>query len=392
MMFALRHVYPADGDMIQVQAPWWQYMAQHGFGGIATINDDLGADYTSIWYFVIFLCEKIGLYSGGHYLEYSIKGLAMAGTVVAAVATFFIVKTFDKRVDSWRPWIAASLIPFLPAFFFDTLKTNLPDSIYIALDLLVLLAAIRRRPALAWFILGVAVSFKLMAIYVVPFLVVLYLVQFSSMKIISRLAPLFSALGLILMSLPGLIAGQSVFNATVGMMVERGNSQGFMGFGIWPILFSPAWDNVMPQPGPNDKVFEMTLFGLAAILLILGTLAVLVLKVRDRAEQVDSMLDLLVVSPVVFFLFMPSQHETYWALASVFALLVFVLRWSKQSFGLLMVFSLVLIEMFMGGRVIPMIVCEYILLAAVIYLSVRIIRHSAIGRIGAVTPEMMAST
>jgi len=384
MMIALRHVYPSAGDMVIVHIRWWYYMYQHGFHGIATINDATGADYTSVWYFIIFIFDKLGLYQHLH-LEYCIKGLAAMGTIAAGIAVYFIVKTLDRNPGSWKPVVAASLVPFLPAFFLDILKTNMPDSIYLALDLFVLLAILRRRPILAWFLLGIAMSFKLMAVYIVPFLILVYFIRFAAMTVLQRLAPVFALVGILVASLPGIFAGQGIYEATIGTMIMRGTTGSLKG-GLWDILFTPTW-SVMPDVKYDITVSAGILFGFAAIVLVIGAFVALLLHAKDSESQLDGSFDLLVAAPIVFFSLLPSQHEAYWSLASVFAMLVMLLRWSRSSLVVFLLLSVVSVEMYMGARL-PPLVCDYLLLAVVVYMFVRVFRASKLSaRFHEITPN-----
>jgi len=374
MVISLHAVY--SGDMHFSISAWWTYIDEHGYSSVGTIGSSGYANVMPIWYFIMFLGVKLGLYPD--HMVPCVKALAMVGTMVAVVAVYFIVKSLDRRPGSWRPVIAASLVPFLPAFFLDTLKTNLPDSIYLGLDLMALLAIIKRRPCVAWLLVGVAVGFKPMALYFAPVLFLIYLLQFRSATVLRRLAPLFAIVGLVLTSVPALIAGEGLYDATIGIFISRANTDGSLYWGIWQLLFDPAWGGIMPDLG-NVPLAGGTIFGACVIVLIFVTLFALIFNARDAGSKRQAVMDLLIVSPIVCFLFMPSQHEGYWALASVTALLVFVLRWSRKSLLLLGVLSFDLIEMYMGGRVMPPIVCEYLLLFVMIYLMVRVFKVSRIG-------------
>ena len=373
MAVSMHSVY--SGDMHFSISAWWTYIADHGYSGVGTIGPGGWADVMPIWYFILFLGVKLGLYPG--HMVPCVKALAMVGTIIAVIAVYFIVKSLDRRPGTWRPVIAASLVPFLPAFFLDMLKTNLPDSIYLGLDLMALLAIIKRRPGLAWLLVGVAVGFKPMALYIAPVLFLIYLLQFRSANLIRRIAPLFAVVGLVLTSVPALIAGESLFDATLGIFVARTSTAGSLYWGVWRILFDPAWGGIMPDLG-NVPLMGGTIFGASVIVVIFVTLFALIFNARDEASRGQAMLDLLVVSPIVFFMFMPSQHEGYWALASVFAMLVFMVRWSRKSLLLLGILSFDLIEMYMGGRVISPIICEYVLLAVMVYLVVRVFMASRV--------------
>lgn len=374
MMFGLRHIYPPNGDMVVLLRPWFAYIADHGFTGIATIRQATGSDITPIWHFLMFLFVQTKFYNP-QTVEYCVKALAIFGTLVATVATYFIVKMLVKRPGSWLPLVAAIIVPFLPAFFMDTVKTNIPDSIYLGLDLLALLAFFKKRPGLAWFLVGIALSFKMMAIYIIPFFVFLWIRGWSSGKIWHRVSPLFIIPGFLVTCIPGYLAGLNLFDSTIGVLVFRATTMNYEWWGIWQLLF----DNTLLQvPGgiPADQVHNVTLYGLAMLLLIFVVLFALLFGIRDIHRQNQAALDFLLASPILCYLFLPSQHESYWALSSVCALIVLVIRRSRSSLAVLLILSFTLFELFVGGRVVSIIVLDYVLVAVAGYLCFRIFQAS----------------
>lgn len=48
IMFVLRHVFPAAGDIAISQVRWWDYLNEKGFKGDFNNKQDIGADYTNI--------------------------------------------------------------------------------------------------------------------------------------------------------------------------------------------------------------------------------------------------------------------------------------------------------------------------------------------------------
>ena len=327
MMFVLRHVFPSSGDMALTQTRWWNYLLAHGFHGIKTIKHDIGADYTTIWYFLIVIVEKLHVYP--HFsLEIVIKSLAVLGTLASSVAAFLITKHFSQK-DSWKPIISAALILFIPPFFLDIIKTNLSDSIYISLSMFSVFAILKKRTTLAWFLLGIAMSFKMMAIYIAPFLIFFYIKDFAKNKLNGRIAPIFSLIGFLICSLPGIIAGQGIYEATVGTIFFRSAS---VGWGISQVLFSPNW-SWMPTIS-SSQIHNFTIFGVLVILFIMILTFALVFNIKSNKIQKDVTVDLLVFSPLVFWLFMPAQHEGYFALAAVFSAIIFAIRFSKESLAI----------------------------------------------------------
>lgn len=126
------------------------------------------ADYTSIWYLIIVFFSKFGIYPNILNVAAAIKYIGAIFTLLSSLFAYLIVKHFQKGNTSWQATIAASLILFIPPFLGDMLKTNLPDSAYIALILLSLLLFLKNKYVSSWLIFGVAIYFKAMALYIAP--------------------------------------------------------------------------------------------------------------------------------------------------------------------------------------------------------------------------------
>jgi Gpi18-like mannosyltransferase len=335
MMIAERNL--ISGDTTGTQAAWWEYLSIHGWPGIATIKDDIGADYTPVWYFVICAFIKLGLYPAFP-LHWNIKFIAICFTIVSAAATYLIVRHYSGR-ESWRPFVGALLILFIPAYFCDIVKTNLPDSSYLTFCLLAFLAFIKKRPCLAWTLVGIGMAFKMMALYLMPFLFFYYLKNLKGMKgmsgdsTLSRFAPLFAAVGFLLCSIPGVLAGQSYYDATVGSILGRASFLKAGGANFWAIFPTPdeSWWPWFPAIS-NMQVKNMTIFGFAAIALILGLLYFMLFSIKKERLQEFGALLFLILSPLVCYFFMPAQHEGYFALASVASLIVCLINPGRVVF------------------------------------------------------------
>lgn len=326
MVFSQRHLSSSD---TQIQLAWWNYLAAHGWHGIATM-DNGGLGYTSIWYFLIAVFTKLHLYPNFP-IEYNIKLLAVLFTLASSITTYFIVKHVSGK-NSLRPIIAALLILFIPAFFGDIVKTNLPDSSYILFCLMALLAFVHKKYWLTWLLVGVGMAFKLMSMYFLPFIVFYYLLAFRKTTWFNRVSPLFLIVGFLACSVPGLIAGLSFYDATIGTISDRVVSNpNVSSWNFWAIFPGGASWPYFPSI-PADQVRNMIVFGYAAIILIIGVIYVLLFNIKNKKQQDRAALWLLIVSPLVFWMFMPTQGETYFALASVFSMIVYIITLDRKDF------------------------------------------------------------
>ncbi|MDR2975896.1 MAG: hypothetical protein LBV19_01100 [Streptococcaceae bacterium] len=344
MMYYSRDVFPVDGDMKRAQLSWWNYLSVHGMQGVVTIGKDIDADYTSIWYVIIALFGKLHLYPNLP-VQYCIKMMAGFFTLLSSIAAFYIVKQFSAK-DSWKPVITAALFLFLPAFFLDVIKTNLPDSSYIALVLFSLLAFIKKKNWLAWLILGAALPFKMMGIYFAPFLFFFYLRDFKEnflhKKWLEIVSPLFGIVGFLLLSFPGILAGQSFSDATIGTLLSR-SAVGGLNYGFWDLLNAGKNWNWMPNI-QMEQVADMAKFGYLAMILSFVILYSLLFNIKSIERQDELSLNLLVLSPLICWLFMPAQHEGYFALATVFSVILFIIKPCRKNLIIALLLNFILIE------------------------------------------------
>jgi hypothetical protein len=338
MMFAARHLASSDTN---IQATLWDYRAKRGFHGIGTINAEIGANYTVVWYFIIVIFTKLHLYP--HFaIEENIKMLAIGFTIASSITTYFITKHLCPN-SQWRPTIAALLILFMPAFFCDIIKTNLPDASYLTFCLLAVLALLKKRYWLVWFLIGVAMSFKMMGVYIVPFLLYLYARDFRKATRFNMFAPLFAVVGYLICSLPGLLVGQGLYDVTVGTVMQRSDVLNTtFAANFWTIFGGDysGWQyfpSVSPVQTPSMK-----LFAYSAVLLVFIVVYILLFSIRGRRKQQYGIEVLLVVSPLICYFFMPAQHEGYFALAPVLAMIVWVVHNSRLHFWLFIILSYIL--------------------------------------------------
>lgn len=356
LFFSQLDLYPRQfsSDINLYQVSWWNYLNAHGFHGIASINSELYAildghrhyaDYTSIWYFIIVLFSKTGLYPHILSVAASIKYLGAIFTLSSSLFAYLIVKHFQKDGSNWNATLAASLIMFTPPFLGDILKTNLPDSSYISLILLSLLLFLKEKHILSWFMFGVAIYFKAMALYIAPLYIFYYFYTFKKGSIIDKLSPIFSFIGLVFASLPGYFAGLSLWESSFGTLLERTSStisadNGFLSIfdGKEPFVNFP-----MIVPG-NISNFQTISFLLMIVLIFLTIF--LLFQTRSAKSLTFSTIDLTIVSPIIFWFFLPGQHENYFSLAAVFAFLAFSIMPIKKYFILFVSLNFLLWESF----------------------------------------------
>lgn len=337
-VYAQRHYLTYDTAVTQVR--WWNYLVENGWRGISTLNAEATGDYTTNWFFIIALFTKLHLYPQFP-IEYSIKFMAVACSLLAALAMFFITKHFRPK-SPYLPVIVASITPFLPLFSMDLIKANLTDGMYIMPALWSFYFFLKNKYGLAWFLLALGACFKLMAIYLVPVYLFFYIKDFKKYNLKQKLAPLWSLVAVLICSIPNVLSGGKLLDGIITPILGR-NDTGLVMPWFWLI---PSGNNFTP---PN-MALDIRLMLYAALLLIFFFVFFFVLKyVKTRNQTIVGITVLPVLSIMVCFYLMPSQHETYFALASLFALISFIAVPKKEFFINFLLLNIFLFIMYLYG-------------------------------------------
>lgn len=309
-------------DIDNFQIHWWNYISEQGFSGISTITSaGVGADYPSIWYFIIWIFTSTGIYPALP-LAICIKLIAVIGTIISATIIFQIIKHFRPKTR-YLPSIAFSLTLFLPSFFLDVAKTNLPDTIYICFSLGAILALLKRRWCTVWFLIGMAINLKFMAVFIVPFLLYFYLKDFLKMNWQKRLAPICGLLTIPLCAIPGLLAGSNFYEASVLSTIFH--RSGFLtAYGYTPNI----WQFV-PENLAYHFIAVATIITAGVISTIMFFALALVPSEKKSKIEYPILMTLL---PLAAFFFIPGQREAYFSIAGVTSALAFLISPRRETF------------------------------------------------------------
>ncbi|MDR0199266.1 MAG: hypothetical protein LBI43_01665 [Streptococcaceae bacterium] len=321
----------ASLDTSTFQATWWHYLATHDISGIATLNFQhftYSGNYTTIWYALILIFIHTGFYS--HFgLALSIKVASLIGSLASGILIDVITSQLRPDLRHLSSLFAV-LTLYLPAFLGDLLKTNLPDSIYLALALASFLAFIKKYWFLAAFLLGLALSFKLMAIFLLPTYLYFYSRDFKKVKLTQKLAPLAGFLAILFASLPNVFAGGKLLDGIVTPLLGRSSSSmQWLSDSLWAL--SPI----------NPNAFRLFSFVLLALVLVFT--AFLIRPITDNAFLWTF---LPVLSTLLSTYLLPAQHGNYFALASIFALLTLLARPKKTYIFLAVLLNLLLASLY----------------------------------------------
>lgn len=378
LAYAGRHYYTFDTVMFLT--PWWNYISREGWQGIATMNGPGLGDYTTIWYFIVAIFTKLQLYPNLP-IEYCIKFIAMTCSLLSAVAVFFITRHFHPK-SKFLPVIAACITPFLPTFSIDLLKSNFTDGMYIMPSLWSFYFFLKGKKEVSWFLLAFGACFKLMAVYLVPVYLYFYIKDFARYSLREKLAPLWGIVAVFVCSIPNFLAGGKLLDGIITPILDR-NEVGFVMPYFWLI---PSTNNFMPATTAQDM--RLMLYALL-IFIFFFTFFFTLRYVREEYKTQVGLTVLPAISILVCFYLMPSQHETYFTMAAIFAFIGFLALLKKEFFVNFIVLNIFLFCMYLFGlswwhegqiRILPDAHMGFIYLGIVIFNYYILYQHSVFYR------------
>src|SRR2546429_6034452 len=154
-------------DYYRYLSPWYDFIKSHG--GFAAFKYQFG-NYAVFYLYLLALATYIPLPKIA-----VIKSISVVFDLVLALFTYLIVRL--KYEKSSISIIAALLILFTPTVFINSAFWGQSDSIYASLSLGGLYFLLRKQPFWAFLFFGLAISFKLQAIFLFPLLFVLLITK-----------------------------------------------------------------------------------------------------------------------------------------------------------------------------------------------------------------------
>ena len=331
-----------SSDWTRFLSGWMLTLQQHGLAAFGHRFSDYNFPY-------LFL-----LWAVGHLPVPELVGLKLLSTgfdLLLACATALLVREIRPSV---RPAAVFAVTFALPTVALDSAAWGQCDSGYVALLVFGLLYALRGRWAVAGFLVGAALAFKLQAALVVPALAVLWWRRGRPLVTPAAVAGSF-----LVLSLPPVLLGASL-SSTIGTYAHQA--------GEFPALTSGApnlyqWSDGVPYAVANNMAIGLS--GLALVALMLSA------RSRLLASHVDVLTYAALCVTVLPFV-LPRMHERYFLPADVLTLaLAFCRRRAIAGAALLQVASIVSYDNFLEWPPYIPLATDAVVMAAAVVLAVR---------------------
>lgn len=262
-------------------APWIQEYRELGFKGLGHIIGDYYIPYNII----------LAIIAQLPFPDYYSVALVSYLFELGMSFELYLLAKKHLNYSSFNAAFIAILVLFLPITFLGSSYWKQCDAIYTFFSLAGIRHLLSNRPNKGLIMVGLALSFKLQAVFILPFCCYLYFKK--------RNIPLLSFLwipGIFLLSgLPAILFGRSV-TSTYGAYLTQVHSSRFMSINsanIWAFV---------PE--------GLDLYG-AAIILCFSLLLACYVALYPRRQNEKDLLILASWTVITCFMFLPAMHERY---------------------------------------------------------------------------------
>ncbi len=327
----------------QCKTPFRDFVSKHalgiGFFALTVVSfllrislwDAITGDYS--WFLTNWIRE-LGKYPGisgiGQNIgEYNVPYMLFLAVVGRTPANnLYEIKAFSVFFDYLGAFFAIKIVSFLrgtklitprnlflyaailfsPAIFLDSAFWAQCDMIYSAICLVCLYEMFRERYNSAMCFFGLALAFKLQALFFLPVILIYF---FSTKKMKAR-SFLFAPAIFLLCDLPAILAGRSISDTLLIYVKQTG---------IYKELTKncPNLYYIIGNPGNQKEFYDLLhTAGILLTLAVLGIAAVIIIRRRSLTKQKTVLLATWCALAVAWLL--PGMHERYTFMACVFAI------------------------------------------------------------------------
>jgi len=268
-------------------------------GGFSALKATVG-DYTPPYLYLL----TLGTYTSLNKLFY----VKMVSFVFEIVAAFFVMKIVDIKYNSEKlGYLSFGLLLFIPTVIFNGSVWAQCDVIFTSFVIGSIYYILREKPVTSLIFYGIALSFKLQAIFLLPLFGVLL---FKNRIKIYHL--LLLPMSYLVLSIPALIVGKPLKDILLTYVNQSGE---------YTDLTSNAPS--IYQWFPSKSFGNTTLIGNIGILCTLVVvLIIFYISIKHiKAIKYDNVIELALLFAVIIPFLLPRMHERYFFMADIISLL-----------------------------------------------------------------------
>lgn len=281
-----------SGDYKRFLFKWYNILNEEGLMSVVNGLGNYNPPYLILLYLLTFIPGPAIV---------KIKLLSVAFDILMGFFGYLIVKELSNKKYSYLSWI---VILFLPTVILDGSVWAQCDSIYTTFVLLSLYLLLKEKYSLSFLSLGIAFSFKLQFIFILPLFVILYFVN----KKFSIWNFLLIPLGNIIMCAPVLLMGMPLINCFITYVDQTTN---------YSVYLTRNLANIFTFL-PNEKIIGYIFFIITG-LIFLGLLIYFIRRKKEITKKEMISIGLFGILIAVYFL--PFMHERYMFMADVLSII-----------------------------------------------------------------------
>jgi Gpi18-like mannosyltransferase len=297
-------------DMEYFLIPWHEHLVQYGYQGIATIASNYNVAYLYILWAVTHLPVPAVV---------GVKLITIFFEFIFAFVVYLIVREHYSK-KSYAPMFAAVGALYIPTILLQGALWGQCDIIYVTFLVLSWRAIIKNKPWAAWLLFGVALAFKLQAIFFLPFLAYWWFASSTlrrpvfTKQNVSLLAPLAAPLVVLVLALPALAAGRSLassFSVYFTQVADTGNTVSLgSGITMFQLLVDVKDQSILYLSQPAVFI---------AMAVVIGLIAFYILFNRNTRDKDMYLLPQVILLIIPFML--PYMRNRYSFAAELFTIL-----------------------------------------------------------------------
>lgn len=282
-------------DFIHFLKPWYDYI--NHMGRLKALGMQVG-NYGITYQFLIALFTYL---PGKSIFWY--KGLSIFFDYVLAITGAKIYEKMTNNKDEIKSLIVYSIILFSPNVVLNSSVWGQCDSIYVSFICLSLLSMLYNKNWLSFVFLGIAFAFKLQAIFILPF----YLLVYLKNKNFSILNALWGLASFYVCNLPGVIMRRSLIAPFEPFIDQASGYQSRINL-HYPNLSGLLYSSLPVGVGLSNILESFFVF-LTIGVIVIGSFYLIFRNNNKFSKQEILLFSIWIMWTCVMFL--PAMHERY---------------------------------------------------------------------------------
>lgn len=300
-----------NADLVDHFIPWLEDIRQRGFWtALGTPFSAYG--YTPFYSYCLGLANQV--FPDGTDGKIVIKSVSILFDYIAAALVAMIV--WQEKHDQQRALMAFAAILLAPTVLLNGAAWGQSDIVYTSFLLLCLYAALAQRPLLVMLSFGLALSIKLQAAWLGPFILMLLLRARLRWWMVA-LVPLCY----LLVALPAIFAGRSVLEVSTVYLTQAGTQKALNAsaanlqfFSHYFFTHKGLWPEIVPLFAKLSVLFT------AVVALVYAWRSA-----RLRLEH-EALVLAALVSVMLLPMFLPFMHNRYFFAADILSIVLALMR------------------------------------------------------------------